>query len=86
MFEKEKKKNRQTKKASQKKKRKTKKKIKDILKMKKIRQKGEISRQRTNYKEEMKELNNCTSLWSKLTNVALGVASALQKQVVAGGY
>ena len=85
--EKEKKKNRQTKKASQKKKRKTKKKIKDILKMKKIRQIGEINRQRKNYKEEMKELNNnCTILWSKLTNVALGLASALQKQVVAGGY
>ena len=28
-----------------------------------------------------KQNNNCTSLWAKLTNVGLGIASVLQKQV-----
>ena len=28
-----------------------------------------------------KQNNNCTSLWAKLTNVGLGMASVLQKQV-----
>ena len=80
--QKEDKKNRKTKKASQKKK--INKKKKQILKMKKTnqqRKEKQETRQRTKYQEKMEELNNCTSLWAKLTNVGLGVASALQKQV-----
>ena len=54
--------------------------------MKKIKQKIEVkqgNRQRTNYLEKMEELNNnCTNLWAKLTNLGLGVASSIQKQVM----
>ena len=79
--QKEAKKNSNTKKASQKKKRKTKTK----KRMKKIKQKRKVkqgnSQRRKNW-EKMEELNNnCTSLWAKLTNVGLGLASVLQKQV-----
>ena len=52
--------------------------------MKKTKQQRKVNqgeRQRTKYLEKMEELNTCTSLWAKLTNVGLGVASALQKQV-----
>ena len=80
--QKEKKKKMKTKKRKQKKK--TNKKMKNILKMKKTKQQRKVNqgeRQRTKYLEKMEELNTCTSLWAKLTNVGLGVASALQKQV-----
>ena len=81
-----KKKDRRTKKTSQKKKRKTKTKIKKILKMKKTKQQRkekQENRQRTGYLGKMeKQNNNCTSLWAKLTNVGLGIASVLQKQVI----
>ena len=80
--QKEDKKNRKTKKASQKKK--INKKKKQILKMKKTnqqRKEKQETRQRTKYQEKMEELNNCTSLWAKLTNVGLGMAASLQKQV-----
>ena len=30
----------------------------------------------------MEEVNNCTSLWADLTNVGLGVATTLRKQVM----
>ena len=74
-----------TKKTSQKKKRKTETKIKKILKMKKTKQQRKEkkeNRQRTGYMGKMeKQNNNCTSLWAKLTNVGLGMASVLQKQV-----
>ena len=80
--EKQKGKKKKTTKSSQKKK--TTKKMKKILKMKKTKQQRKVNqgeRQRTKYLEKMEELNTCTSLWAKLTNVGLGVASALQKQV-----
>ena len=80
--EKQKEKKMKTKKRKQKKK--TNKKMKKILKMKKTKQQRKVNqgeRQRTKYLEKMEELNTCTSLWAKLTNVGLGVASALQKQV-----
>ena len=73
------KKNMKTKKALQKRK---KKKNKKILKMKKIKQKRKQGeRQKTRLLEKMKELNSCTSLWAEFTNVGLGAASALNKQV-----
>ena len=71
-------------KQKEKKKKKTNKKTKKILKMKKTKQQRKVkekTRQRTKYLEKMEELNNCTSLWAKLTNVGLGVASIIQKQV-----
>ena len=50
--------------------------------MKKIKQQRKVKQaQRTTYLEKMEELNNCTSLWARLTNVGLGAASALLKQV-----
>ena len=83
--EKENKKKTKTKITSQKKKRKTETKIKKILKMKKTKQQRkekQENRPRTGYMGKMeKQNNNCTSLWAKLTNVGLGMASVLQKQV-----
>ena len=84
--EKQKGKKTKTKKTSQKNKRKTNKKIKKILKMKKTKQQRkekQENRQITGYLGKMeKQNNNCTSLWAKLTNVGLGIASVLQKQVI----
>ena len=80
--QKEKKKNMKTKKASKKKNRV---KNKKILKMKKTKQKRKVkqgNRQRTVYVEKIEDLNNCTSLWAELTNVGLGVATILRKQVM----
>ena len=80
--QKEKKKNLKTKKASKKKNRV---KNKKILKMKKTKQKRKVkqgNRQRTVYVEKIEDLNNCTSLWAELTNVGLGVATILRKQVM----
>ena len=78
-----------TKKISQKKKkkkRKTKTKIKKTLKMKKTEQQRKAKQgngKRTKHVGKMDKLNNnCTSLWAKLTNVGLGMASTLQKQVI----
>ena len=84
--QKENKKKTETKKTSQKKKkRKTKTKIKKLLKMKKTKQQRkekQENRPRTGYMGKMeKQNNNCISLWAKLTNVGLGMASVLQKQV-----
>ena len=83
---KENKKKTKTKMTSQKKKRKTETKIKKILKMKKTKQQRkekQENRPRTGYMGKMeKQNNNCTSLWAKLTNVGLGIASVLQKQVI----
>ena len=83
--QKENKKKTKTKKTSQKKKRKTETKIKKILKMKKTKQQRkekQENRERTGYMGKMEtQNNNCTSLWAKLTNVGLGMASVLQKQV-----
>ena len=77
-------KQKQKKKKMKTKKTKQKKNTKKIFKMKKTKQQRKVNqgkRQRTKYLEKMEELNTCTSLWAKLTNVGLGVASALQKQV-----
>ena len=52
--------------------------------MKKAKQERKVKhgkRQGTNYLKKIEELKNCTSLWAKLTNVGLGVASIIQKQV-----
>ena len=73
-----------TNKTSQKKNRKTKTKIKKTLKMKKTEQQRKAKQgngKRTKLKMD-KLNNNCTSLWAKLTNVGLGMASTLQKQVI----
>ena len=59
-----------------------KKKMKRIFKMKKIKQKRKEKQGKGQRRKNLEELNNnCTSLWAKLTNVGLGVASVLQKQV-----
>ena len=79
--QKEKKKNVKAKEAFQK--RKKNKKIKTILKMKKIKQKRKIQQEnkRTNNLKILEEVK-CTDMWAELTNVGLGAATALKKQVV----
>ena len=65
--------------------RKTKKKLKLISKMKQINQKikgTQENRQKIKFLEKSEEVENCTSLWAELTNVGLGLASSLKKQVM----
>ena len=79
---KEKKKNMKSKDASQKKKRKKNKKINKIVKMKQIKQRRKIQHgnRRTKNLEKLQELK-CIDVWAELTNVGLGVATTLKKQV-----
>ena len=79
---KEKKKNTKAKEASQKKKRKKNEKIKEIAKMKKIKQRRKVQQgnRRTKNLEKLEELK-CVDMWAELTNVGLGVATTLKKQV-----
>ena len=81
-LQKEKKKNMKSKEASQKKKRKKNKKIKKIAKMKKIKQRRKVQQgnRRTKNLEKLEELK-CVDMWAELTNVGLGVATTLMKQV-----
>ena len=78
---KEKKKNMKSKEASQKKKRKKNKKIKKIVKMKKIKQRIKLhhGNRRTKNLEKLEEL--CVNMWAEFSNVGLGVATTLKKQV-----
>ena len=78
---KEKKKSMKSKEASQKKKRKKNKKIKKIEKMKKIKQRRKVQQgnRRTKNLEKTEEL--CVNMWAEFTNVGLGVATTLMKQV-----
>ena len=65
--------------------RKTQKKIKLISKMKKRKQKRkgmQENRQKTKSLEKSEDLEKCTSLWAELTNIGLGVATTLKKQVM----
>ena len=65
--------------------RKTKKNIKLVSKMKKMKQKRngmEGNRRKTKFLGKSEELENCTSLWAELTNIGLGVATTLKKQVM----
>ena len=79
---KEKKKNMKSKEASKKKKRKKNKKIKKIEKMKKIKQRRKVQQgnRRTKNLEKLEELK-CVDMWAEFTNVGLGVATTLMKQV-----
>ena len=53
-----------------------------MKKTKQQRKEKQENRERTGSLVKMeKQNNNCTSLWAKLTNVGLGMASVLQKQV-----
>ena len=78
---KEKKKNMKSKEASQKKKRKKSKKIKQIVKMKKIKQRRKVQQgnRRTKNMEKTEEM--CVDTWAEFTNVGLGIATTLMKQV-----
>ena len=61
-----------------------KKKIRFISRMKKMKQKKKKmkrNRQTTKFQGKSKEVENCTSLWAELTNIGLGVATSLKKQV-----
>ena len=80
-LQKEKKKNMKSKEASQKKKRKKNKKIKKIAKMKKIKQRRKLQHgnRRTKNLEKPEEL--CVDMWAEFSNVGLGVATTLKKQV-----
>ena len=65
--------------------RKTQKKIKLISKMKKKKQKKKGTkekRQKTKCLEKSEDLEKCTSLWAELTNIGLGLATTLRKQVM----
>ena len=60
------------------------KKIRFISRMKKMKQKKKKmkrNRQTTKFQGKSKEVENCTSLWAELTNIGLGVATSLKKQV-----
>ena len=64
------------------------KKKKKISRMKRIRKqerkKVQDNRQKSEFLVKNEELENCTSLWAELTNVGIGVATTLKKQV--NGY
>ena len=66
-------------------KRKKKKKMKCISRMRKIRKqerkKVQDNRQKSESLVKNEKLENCTSLWAELTNVGLGVATTIKKQV-----
>ena len=65
--------------------RKTQKKIKLISKMKKKkhrRKETQETRRKTKSMEKSEDLEKCTSLWADLTNIGLGLATTLRKQVI----
>ena len=65
--------------------RKKKKKIKLISRTNKLKQKRKQMhqiKQKSEILVKSETLENCTSLWSELTNIGLGVATTLKKQVV----
>ena len=65
--------------------RKTQKKIKLISKMKKKkhrRKETQETRRKTKSMEKSEDLEKCTSLWAELTNIGLGLATTLRKQVI----
>ena len=66
-------------------KQKKKKKIKIISRTNKLKQKRKQmhqNKQKSEFLVKSETLENCTSLWSELTNIGLGAAATLKKQVV----
>ena len=50
--------------------------------MKQKRNGMEGNRRKTKFLGKSEELENCTSLWAELTNIGLGLATTLRKQVM----